>query len=590
MAQMSSHEKMVALRTELKRLGVDGIIIPHVDEYQSEYVPASAMRLAWLTGFTGSNGVAVVLPDQATAITDGRYLLQIAEQVPQDLYEIVDQAKAGVGDWLIARASRGQTIGYDAKLHSVNQIKLLREKVAAAGLKMVALGQNPIDLLWTGRPVDPIEYAEVFPEEIAGRSSADKRTTIAAELKEKGISSVVITLADSIAWLLNIRGRDIPHNPVVLSYVILHNDARIDWYVDDAKLTPAVRAHIGNAVTVKPPLSFAKDLEALTGAVQVDFDRSSRWVFNTLKAANIDVKDGMDPCVMPKALKTQQEKDAMRSAHLKDGVALTKLLYWIDQEAPKGQISELDIVAKLQELREVQDKFRETSFETIAGSGPHGAIVHYRPMPETNIKLVNNSLLLIDCGAQYSDGTTDVTRTIAIGTPTSEMKDRFTRVMKGHIAIAMARFPEGVPGSQIDVLGRRPLWEIGLDYSYGTGHGVGCYLCVHEESARLSPRGHGPVKANMIVSNEPGYHKAGEYGIRHENLILSFETGETFADGRKMLAFETLTLAPFDRRAMDTTMLTHEERAWLHGYHQWVYDMLSPYLDGPEKVWLEKQI
>lgn len=590
MTLLTSQEKLVALRAELTRLGIDGFIVPHADEYQSEYLAPSNERLAWLTGFTGSSGAAVVLPDLAAAFTDGRYLLQIAEQVDGEIYEVVDITKAGVSDWLAVRGAKGQTIGYDPKLHTVSQIKVLESKLQAAGLTLVPLHTNPLDLLWTGRVEDPIKYAEVFPESLAGQSSADKRTAIATSLKEKGIASTVITLPDSIAWLLNIRGQDIPHNPLVLSYAILHNDGRLDWFVDERKLTPEVKAHLGNAVSVYPHASISYALKALTGPVQVDFERSSRWFVNHLTEAGIEVRDGADPSIAPKAIKTPAEQAAMREAHIRDGVAVTKFLYWFDQEAPKGKLTEMDVEAKLLEFRQAQSGLRDTSFDTIAGWGAHGAIVHYRVTPESNIPISGNGMLLLDSGAQYSDGTTDITRTICVGTPTTEMKDRFTRVMRGHISVAMAKFPENTPGAQIDTLARLPLWDAGLDFSHGTGHGVGCYLCVHEESARISPRGHSPIKASMIISNEPGYYKDGEYGIRCENLIMSYETGEVFADGRKMLAFKTITLAPFDKRLIDNTMLTHEERAWLMAYHQRVYDTLAPFLTPQEAKWLEKQI
>jgi Xaa-Pro aminopeptidase len=590
MTLSTPQEKLSALRSELKSLGVDGVIVPHADEYQSEYLAPSNERLAWLTGFTGSSGAAVILPDIAAAFTDGRYLLQIADQVDGTLYEIVDMMKANVSDWLAIRGTKGQTIGYDPKLHTVSQIKVLESKLEAAGLKLLPLSLNPLDQLWTDRVEDQILPAEVFPESIAGQSSAEKRATLAAGLKEKGIASVVLTLPDSIAWLLNIRGQDIPHNPLVLSYAILHDDGRVDWFVDERKLTSELKVHLGDAIAIYPHAGIATALKAQKGPVQVDFERSSRWFVNQLTEAGIEVRDGADPAIAPKAIKTPQEQAAMQAAHVRDGVAVTKFLYWFDQEAPKGQLTELDVEAKLLEFRQAQTGLRDTSFDTIAGWGPHGAIVHYRATKESNLKISGSGMLLLDSGAQYSDGTTDITRTICVGTPTPEMKDRFTRVMRGHIAVAMAKFPENTPGAQIDTLARLPLWDEGLDYSHGTGHGVGCYLCVHEESARISPRGHGPIKASMIISNEPGYYKDGEYGIRCENLNLSYETGEVFNDGRKMLAFKTITLAPFDKRLIDNAMLTHEERAWLMAYHQRVYDTLSPFLTPQEAKWLEKQI
>ena len=589
--QPTPFDRLLSLRRELAKLGVDGFILPHSDEYQSEYLAPDAECLAWLTGFTGSAGFAVILPDRAAAFTDGRYLIQIEMQVDLNLYEIVDVTKAGVGDWLAVRASAGQTIGYDPKLHTPSQIKALANKLEGKDVHLVPLGTNPLDALWAERGDAAIAPAEVFSEAVAGQSSAEKRTQIAAQLKEKNIDATIITLPDSIAWLLNVRGNDIPHNPVVLSYAILHTrDGQLDWFVDERKITPAVRAHLGNAVTIKPHAEIAAAVTKLNGVVQIDFEKSSQWFIDQLKTSSATVKNEPDPCIAPKAIKTPQEQDAMRAAHLRDGVAVTKFLCWFDQSIGNQTITELDVDAKLLEFRQQQEGFRGTSFDSLIGWAAHGAIIHYRVTPETNIEIKGNGMLLIDSGAQYNDGTTDITRTIAVGSPTDEMKDRFTRILKGHIGVAMAKFPEGVAGAQIDTLARRPLWEVGIDFPYGTGHGVGVYLCVHEESARLSPRGYGPVKANMIVSNEPGYHKPGEYGIRTEGLILSYETGEICSDGRKMLAFETITLAPIDRRLVVDELLLPFEREWLDAYQQRVYDTLSPFLTGNEKNWLKTQI
>ncbi len=586
--QPTPYDKLLSLRRELAKLGVDGFILPHSDEYQSEYLSPDAECLAWLTGFTGSAGAAIVLPEKAAAFTDGRYLIQIEMEIDMNLYEVVDNTKAGLGDWLAARATAGQTIGYDAKLHTPSQIKALEKKIEGKNIKLVALPQNPLDILWTQRGYANVAPAEVFPESIAGTSSAEKRTTIAAQLKEKGVAAAVITLADSLAWLLNIRGQDIPHNPLVLSYAIIYaDDARLDWFVDERKVTAEVRAHLGNAVSVKPHAEFGAALAALSGTVQVDFDKSSQWVIEQIKSGAATLKNETDPCIALKAIKTLQERDAMRAAHVRDGVALTKFLHWFAREAPKGELTELSAEAKLLEFRQQQSGFRMTSFDPIAGWAAHGAIVHYRAKPETDAAIKGDGLFLLDSGGQYIDGTTDVTRTIGVGNPTAEMKRSFTIVMKSHIALARAVFPEGATGAQLDGLTRAPLWEQGLEFSHGTGHGVGVYLCVHEDSVRISPRGHNQAKANMIVSNEPGFYEEGEYGIRCENLILSYDTGKLFSDGRAMLAFETITLAPFDRSLILDELLTEVERAWLNEYHQRVYDTLSPFLNADEKAWLK---
>lgn len=588
---LTSPDRISALRLELGRLGVDGFIVPHADEYQSEYTRPSSERLDWLTGFSGSAGVAVVLPELAACLSDGRYTLQLAEQVDDRYFERVDITRAGIGDWLLVRGEAGQVIGYDPHLHTPKQIKDLTAKISGAGLSLKALPYNPIDVLWHDRVLEEPIAAEVFPDSLAGRSSIEKRTAIAAQLKEKGISSAIIMLADSIAWLLNVRGQDIPYNPVVLSYVILHaDDARIDWFVDERKMTPDVRRHLGNSVTIHPETDIAQALKGLKGIVQVDYERCSQWFVQELSAADVEIRDGMDPAVTPKSLKTPEEREGMRLAHLRDGIALTKFLYWFHQIAPSGQITEMDVEKKLKEFRQQQPGYRMDSFDTIAGWAHHGAIVHYRVTPQTNIRIEGNGLFLLDSGGQYQSGTTDITRTVGVGSPTVEMRDRFTRVMKGHIAVAMLKFPEGTTGVQIDMLARAPLWEVNADFAHGTGHGVGCYLCVHEESARLSPRVFSVVKPHMIVSNEPGYYQDGAFGIRCENLILSYETDQVCNDGRKMLAFETISLVPFDCRLLDASMLTSSERAWLEGYHHRTFEALSPFLAEEEKVWFKEYI
>lgn len=585
----SPRDKLKALRAALASLKVKGMIVPHADEYQSEYLPPSCERLAWLTGFTGSSGTAVVLPDRAAVFTDGRYLIQIARQVDSSLYEIVDITRTGVAEWLAEAGEGGQVIGYDPKLHTVSQIAKLEEKLQERKISLAALEDNPLDRLWQDRVPEPLCPAEIFPEAIAGRSSADKRAALAASLRGKGVAAAVLTLPDSIAWLLNIRGRDIPHNPLVLSYAILYADesARLDWFVDLRKIGPEIRAHLGNAVSLRPHESFAGDLEKLSGPVQVDLDRSSCWVASLLEQAGIEVRDGTDPAIHPKAIKTPAEQAGMQAAHLRDGVAVTRFLCWFDQEVGKGNLSELDAESRLLEFRAAQSGFRMSSFDTIAGWAGHGAIIHYRATPETNSRISGDGLFLLDSGAQYQDGTTDITRTLCVGNPGDLMKDRYTRVLKAHIAVARAVFPEATSGAQVDALARAPLWDAGLDYAHGTGHGVGVYLCVHEESARLSPRGGESIKAGMILSNEPGYYQEGAFGIRLENLVLVRETGELCSDGRKMLSFETLTLVPFDPRLIVPDLLTRVERDWLRAYHEKISAALAPFLTAEERAWLQ---
>jgi Xaa-Pro aminopeptidase len=582
----SAADKLSAIRSQLQKLGVDGLILPHADEYQSEYLPASAERLAWLTGFTGSAGAAAVLPDRAAAFTDGRYLIQIRNQVDPHLFEIVDITKANPGDWLSLYGKKGQVIGYDPKLYTPKQIRILQDKISDRGLSLKAI-ENPVDAVWTDRPADPVQPAEIFPDSIAGRSSAEKRAMLAAELRERGLASAVITQPDSIAWLLNIRGQDVPHNPLVLSYAILHEDGSVDWFADARKITPDIKAHLGNAVGVRDPGTIGAVLKDLKGPVLLDHQRSPQWFLNQLKAAGVAVKDGKDPCILPKACKTEAEQEGMRAAHLRDGIAVTKFLCWLDKNGKDGW-TERDIEKKLNGFRREQPGYRAESFDTIAGWAGHGAIIHYRATAESNAKIIPPGILLLDSGAQYNDGTTDITRTIAIGEPGADMKDRFTRVLKGHIGVACAIFPEGTPGAQIDTLARKPLWDAGLEYAHGTGHGVGCYLCVHEEAASISPRGHDPIKAGMVLSNEPGFYKEGEFGIRIENLVLCQGVGVTSSEGRPMLDFETLTLAPIDRNLIEVRLLTDDERDWLNVYHDRVYESLAAFMDPDERDWLRK--
>jgi Xaa-Pro aminopeptidase len=555
-------ERLAELRAELERRKLDGFIIPRSDEYLGEYVPACAERLAWLSGFTGSAGTAIVLADRAIVLSDGRYTIQLRQQVDPDLFAVGDSAQIKIGAWL-AEHAQGKVIGYDPKLHAAQFIRSLDEY----DISLSPVSANPLDAIWIDRPAVPDTPVEIFPDEIAGRTAQEKIAGIAAGLKKEGVDCAVITAGDSIAWLLNIRARDIAHIPVALSYAVIHADESVDWFINAKRVDADVRAHLGNRISLQPVDALEAHIKNLSGrSVGYDPHRSPIWFAQRLKDAGAHVVEIKDPCVDPRATKTKAEIAAMRAAHRRDGQAVREFMQWLRGQPHDGTLDELDIEAKLKKCRASSPHYVEDSFETIAGFGAHGAIVHYRASPASAKKIDGDGLLLLDSGAQYTDGTTDITRTIAIGVPTREMKERATLVLKAHIAVASAKFPEGTSGAQIDALARRVLWDHGLDYAHGTGHGVGCYLSVHEEAASLSPRGSEPLKPGMILSNEPGYYKEGEYGIRLENLVLVTEAG-LMENGRKMLAFETLTQAPFDERLIVAEMLDERERQWLAAYN-----------------------
>ena len=569
--------------------GLDGFLVPMADQYQNEYVPPAAQRIAWLTGFTGSAGMVVVLADRAAAFTDGRYTLQIAEQVDGGLYERLNIGETLPADWIAANLSAGGRLGYDSWLFTQDGVARYRKGAEAADGELVAVTDNPLDAVWRERPEAPM--ALVVPHDIAftGESSGDKRTRLAHDLAAEDIAATVITAPDSIAWLLNIRGGDVPHSPLPLSLAILYGDGRVDLYLDAAKRGRGLTDHLGNEVSLQPAEAFAPALDALTGQrVRVDPGATASWVFARLEAAEAAVVRGSDPCQLPKAIKNEVELAGARAAHGRDGVALVRFLHWLSVFGPQGELDELAAEAQLAEYRRDGEHFRDLSFPTITGSGPNGAIVHYRVTAESNRALGQGELYLVDSGAQYLDGTTDVTRTIAIGQPSDEMRDRFTRVLKGHIAIATTRFPTGTTGAQLDVLARHALWQAGLDFDHGTGHGVGSYLNVHEGPQSISKRQQTQdLRPGMVVSNEPGYYKSGAYGIRIENLLAVREAQVTGAE-REMLEFETLTLAPIDRNAIAAELLTEPEKAWLNAYHQRVYDALSPNIDDPTREWLDE--
>jgi Xaa-Pro aminopeptidase len=575
----------------LARRGLDGFLVPRADEHQGEYVPARAERLAWLTGFTGSAGNAAVLRDAAAVFVDGRYTLQVAVQVDGGLFARIPSADQSMADWIAVNLPAGAKLGYDPWLHTPNDVEKLKAAVEKAKGQLVAVTGNPLDAVWADQPAAPVTPAVPHDIAHAGVASADKRRQIAADLAKAGEDAAALTLPESIAWLLNIRGIDVPHTPLPLSFAILNADASVSLFIDPAKLGEATRRHLGNEVSVAAPDGFVPALAALGRAgksVRVDPATAPVAVLETLSAAGARVTRAADPCLLPKARKNPVELSGSREAHRRDGVAVTRFLAWLAREAPKGSIDELTASDRLEALRAETGLLRDLSFDTISGSGPNGAIVHYRATAASNRVMRPGELYLVDSGAQYPDGTTDITRTIAIGEPTPEMRDRFTRVLKGHIALATARFPEGTTGSQLDVLARVALWQGGFDYDHGTGHGVGSYLSVHEGPQRISKAGNSiALQPGMIVSNEPGYYKTGAYGIRIENLVTVTEAAPVPGGERPMLGFETLTLAPIDRTLIELALLTPEERGWMDGYHARVRETLSPLLDEETTAWLE---
>ncbi|WP_142848650.1 aminopeptidase P family protein [Telmatospirillum sp. J64-1] len=580
--------RLQALRAELARRGLDGFVVPRSDEHQGEYVPARAERLAWLTGFTGSAGMAVVLADKAAVFVDGRYTLQVESEVDGTAFEYRHISESPPTDWLAENLGEGARLGYDPWLHTPDGADRLAKACERAGAMLVGCADNPLDAVWDDQPPPPVSPIRPHPDHLAGRASAEKRREIGALLAAAKQDAVVLTQPDSLAWLLNIRGGDVPFTPLPLCFGLLYADGRMDLFVDPRKLAPGLAEHLGADVSLRRPEEFGGALEALNGRkVRVDHAGAPAWTVERLQAGGAQVVRGADPCALPKACKNEAELEGTRAAHRRDGAALCRFLAWLDAEAPKGGLTEISAADRLEAFRRENEHFRGLSFPTISGAGPNGAIVHYRVTERTDRRIEPGQIYLLDSGAQYLDGTTDVTRTIAIGTPGEEERRRFTLVLKGHIALARARFPEGTTGSQLDALARMALWAEGLDYDHGTGHGVGSYLGVHEGPQRISKAGNAiALKPGMILSNEPGYYKTGAYGIRIENLVVVREAEVPPGAERKLLDFETLTLAPIDRRLILRDLLTDEEAAWLDAYHARVRDVITPLVDSDTAAWL----
>jgi len=580
--------RLALLRAELARRGVHGFLVPRADEHQGEYVPKRAQRLAWLTGFTGSAGLAAVLPAAAAIFVDGRYTLQARAEVDASLYVQRHLMEEPAAEWIAATLKPGEILAYDPRLHTLGEVERCRAAAEKAGGSLKPLADNPLDAVWQDQPPAPL--GPVLPHELrfAGESAEKKRQTLADRLAADGIDAAVLTAPDSIAWLLNIRGGDVPHTPLPLSFAILGRDGTVDLFIDRRKLMPEVLPHLGNGVRLAPPDAFGAGLRRLGAAgrrVQVDPASAAASVFDALVEAGAAIHRAADPCQLPKACKNSVELEGTRRAHRRDGAALTRFLAWLGVAARSGTLAEIAASDALERFRREGDNFRDLSFPTISGAGSNGAIVHYRASAKTERRLESGTLYLVDSGAQYLDGTTDVTRTVAIGTPSPEMRDRFTRVLKGHIALATCRFPKGTTGSQLDALARRSLWEIGLDYDHGTGHGVGSYLAVHEGPQRIAKAANTqPLLPGMIVSDEPGYYKTGAYGIRIENLVVV--TPLAAPGEREVFGFETLTLAPIDRSLVERDLLDAGEIAWLDAYHARVRAEITPLVDPPTAHWL----
>ena len=577
------------LRAALAGANLDGFLIPHEDEYQNEYLPDCNERLMWITGFTGSAGAAIVTTHRAAIFVDGRYTLQVRGQVDAELFDYESLEGGGMAGWVSANATEGMRLGYDARLHSPAGLHKLKAAAKTSGAALIPVDKNPIDAAWDDRPPAPLTQITVQPLELAGESHADKRARIGNLISEAGADAAVLTSPASVAWLLNIRGADVMCTPLPLSTVILHANGNAELYVHPDKVGDDVLTHLGNSVVMRDEDMLEGGLNAFSNKrVWVDPGTASAHLFETLKAAGASLHSATDPVMLPKAAKNDAEIAGTKAAHIRDGGALTRFLHWLATDAQSGDYDEIQAAQKLEYFRAQLPGLKDLSFETISGAGSNGAFCHYRVNTDTNLKLEPGSLYLVDSGGQYRDGTTDVTRTVAIGKPSEEMRRRFTLVLKGHIALASVRFPPGTTGSNLDALARMALWKDGLDYDHGTGHGVGAYLGVHEGPQRISKAPNTvTLLPGMIVSNEPGYYKTGGYGIRIENLQFVHEPREIDDGERPMLGFENLTWAPIDRTLVDADLLSDFERNWLNDYHAQVWEKIGPQVEGDVKAWLK---
>jgi len=582
-----SAARVAELRAELRRCGLDGFVVPRADRQQNEYLPASEERLAWLTGFTGSAGTAVILDERAALFVDGRYTVQANTQVDGNIFSVEHLVEYPPEQWLEQNLKKNARIGYDPWLHTSEQAEKLRKACAVAGAELVAIDANPIDALWRNRPAPPVGAVTLREITLAGESAPGKLKRIRAELKKLRADALLVSDPQNVAWAFNIRGADVTHAPLALAFAVIPQEGRPALYVETAKLSNTVRHALEEFTDVRAPDDLARDLDSFKDKTfRLDQASASDAFTRLLAEHGGKPQRGADPIASLKATKNHAEILGSRAAHKRDGAAVSRFLAWFDREAPSGKLTEIDTVAALESFRRDTGALKDISFPTIAGAGPNGAIVHYRVTRASNRRIGRNELFLIDSGAQYEDGTTDITRTIVVGEPSEEMRDRFTRVLKGHIAIATAVFPENTTGAQLDPLARTALWQAGLDFDHGTGHGVGSYLSVHEGPARISKLGAVALRRGMILSNEPGYYKTAAYGIRTENLVLVIAAPEPVGAEKPLNAFETLTLAPIDRRLVEVGMLSRKERVWFDSYHERVHEVLGPLVDVTTRKWL----
>ena len=582
-------ENLPKLRAYLAAANLDGFYVPHEDEYQNEYLPDANERLAWVSGFTGSFGSALVLLDQAVLFVDGRYTIQAADQTDRDLFDRVAVPDPGPFGWMAQQDLTGKCIGYDPALMTPNDVTTFDTAVTKAGAKTQAVSQNPIDAAWSNRPAQPLEPVTAHSLNFSGQASDSKRADIGNTLRDAGADAVVITAPASIAWLFNIRGADVSCSPLPLARAILRCDGSATLFLDPAKETTGLREHLGNQVTLAPLETLETELDALQGqTISLDPALASAWFFQKLESTGATILRDQDPVLLPKACKNATELAGTAAAHRRDGAAVTRFLHWLDTKAQSGAVTEIDAALKLLDLRAVDASMKDMSFETISGAGPNGALPHYRVSSASNRRLERGSLYLVDSGGQYPDGTTDITRTVAIGSPSSDMRRHYTLVLKGHIAMDRVRFPEGTTGTHLDTLARHALWQAGLDYDHGTGHGVGVYLGVHEGPQRIAKAWNStPLMPGMIVSNEPGFYKEGAYGIRIENLQYVTPPEEIEGGDRLMLGFECVTFAPLARALIDINLLSSEERDWVDDYHQRVLSEIGDLVDGDVSDWLQ---
>ena len=594
MDHTEQERRLAAVRMKMKDRGLAVFLVPRVDEHQGEYVPPCSERLAWISGFTGSAGIATIGLDRAALFVDGRYTLQAQQQASSSFWEHRHITNDTPEAWLVQQIKPNDQVGFDPRLHTPDGIGRIAAAVQRAGAKIQPVERNPIDESWQDRPGPPMGTVELFPESRAGESTAQKRNRIAEVLRKEQLDALVISAPDSVAWLFNIRGADLAHTPFVLGFAILHSDARAILFVDPRKISPAVRKNFDDqgegVITVAEPAAFNDALSSLTGkTVRVDKATGGIAIIERLRSAGSTVDVGDDPCTLPKACKTEAELAGMRAAHVRDGVALVRFMSWFVENAPSSE-TEWSLAKRLDALRAEGENFHSLSFSTISAAGPSSALPHYRVDEAASRRLQNNEIYLVDSGAQYLDGTTDVTRTMIVGTSTREMIRRYTQVLKGHIAIATALFPHGTTGYQLDALARQYLWQDGVDYDHGTGHGVGCFLSVHEGPQNISKR---PVSAGlfpgMVISDEPGYYKTDAFGIRIENLVVVTRL-DPQPEGAECvtLGFETLTLAPYDQRLIDVSLLAPSERDWVDAYHARVRETLTPHLDEQDAAFLER--